>query len=136
MVLSDEQNQCKWLNIEQFYYQHSNNMTPWASSPAENVSRNGVTFCYHHSVVIQHLVSDWLLTFWSNMLFFYTYIGSIMSGSKDRCEEIRSDTNSFIWCFFIPSTYVLLSVGNSCVMFILTGFPNSPEVNIFLYYKV
>jgi hypothetical protein len=39
---------------------HSNGMTSCQSSSAENVSCNVAPFFYHHSVVIQHLVSDTL----------------------------------------------------------------------------
>jgi hypothetical protein len=41
---------------------HPNDMTSCQSSSAENVSCNVVPFFYHHSVVIQHLVSDRLLS--------------------------------------------------------------------------
>jgi len=41
---------------------HSNDMTSCQSSSAENVSCNVVLFFYHHSVVIQHLVLDRLLS--------------------------------------------------------------------------
>jgi hypothetical protein len=37
---------------------HSNDMASWQSSSAENVSCNVAPFFYHHSVVIQHFVSD------------------------------------------------------------------------------
>ena len=40
------------------FLSHSNDMTSWQSSSAENVSCNVAPFFYHHSVVIQHLVSD------------------------------------------------------------------------------
>jgi len=133
MVLSDEQtNVNDWIsnsfitNIpiiwhhEQVVGQSTSRATVW---------RSAITTVWWYNILYQtgYLLFDQICK--KN----YTYIGSIMSGSKDRCEEIRSDTNSFIWCFFIPSTYVLLSAGDSCVMFILTGFPNSPEVNIFSY---
>jgi hypothetical protein len=39
---------------------HSNDMTSWQSSSAENVSCNVVPFFYRHIVVIQHLVADGL----------------------------------------------------------------------------
>jgi hypothetical protein len=39
---------------------HSNDMTSCQSSSTENVSCNVAPFFYHHSVVIQHLVSDTL----------------------------------------------------------------------------
>jgi hypothetical protein len=42
------------------FVSHSNGMTSCQSSLAENVSCNVVPFFYHHSVVIQHLVSDTL----------------------------------------------------------------------------
>ena len=42
------------------FVSHSNDMTSWQSSTAENISWNVVPFFYHHSVVIQHLVSDTL----------------------------------------------------------------------------
>ena len=38
----------------------SNDMTSFQNISAENVSCNVPLFFYHHSVVIQHLVSDWL----------------------------------------------------------------------------
>ena len=41
---------------------HSNDMTSWQNSSAEKISCNVVPFFYHHSVVIQHLVSDRLLS--------------------------------------------------------------------------
>jgi hypothetical protein len=41
---------------------HSNEMTSWQSSSAEKMSCNIVPFFYHHSVVIQHLVSDMRLS--------------------------------------------------------------------------
>ena len=41
-----------------FFVSHSNDMTSCQSSSAENVSCNVAPFYYHHSVVIQHLVSD------------------------------------------------------------------------------
>jgi hypothetical protein len=37
---------------------HSNGMTSCQSSSTENVSRNVAPFFYHHSVVIQHLLSN------------------------------------------------------------------------------
>ena len=40
------------------FVSHSNDMTSCQSSSAENVSCNVTPFFYHHSVVIQHLVSD------------------------------------------------------------------------------
>ena len=40
------------------FVSHSNDMTSCQSSSAENVSCNVASFLYHHSVVIQHLVSD------------------------------------------------------------------------------
>jgi hypothetical protein len=40
------------------FVSHSNDMTSCQSSSAENVSCNVAPFFYHHSVVIQHLVSD------------------------------------------------------------------------------
>jgi len=42
------------------FVSQSNDMTLWQSSSAENVSCNVAPFFYHHSVVIQHLVSDTL----------------------------------------------------------------------------
>jgi hypothetical protein len=42
------------------FVSHSNVMTSCQRSSAENVSCNVVPFFYHHSVVIQHLVSDTL----------------------------------------------------------------------------
>ena len=42
------------------FVSHSNDMTSCQSSSAENVSCNVAPFFYHHSVVIQHLVSDTL----------------------------------------------------------------------------
>jgi len=42
------------------FVSHSNDMTSFQSSSAENVSCNVVPFFYHYSVVIQHLVSDTL----------------------------------------------------------------------------
>jgi hypothetical protein len=44
------------------FVSHSNDMTSCQSSSAENVSCNVAPFFYHHSVVIQHLVSDKLLS--------------------------------------------------------------------------
>jgi len=41
---------------------HSNDMTLWKNSSAENVPCNVAPFFYHHSVVIQHLVSDRLFS--------------------------------------------------------------------------
>ena len=40
------------------FVSHSNGMTSCQSSSAKNVTCNVVPFFYHHSVVIQHLVSD------------------------------------------------------------------------------
>ena len=40
------------------FVSHSNGMTSCQSSSAENVSCNVAPFFYHHTVVIQHLVSD------------------------------------------------------------------------------
>ena len=40
------------------FVSHSNDMTSCQSSSAENVSCNVAPFFYHHSVVIQHLVSN------------------------------------------------------------------------------
>jgi hypothetical protein len=40
------------------FVSHSNDMTSCQSSSVENVSCNVPPFFYHHSVVIQHLVSD------------------------------------------------------------------------------
>ena len=42
------------------FVSHSNDMTSCQSSSEENVSCNVAPFFYHHSVVIQHLVSDTL----------------------------------------------------------------------------
>ena len=42
------------------FVSHSNGMTSCQSSSAENVSCNVAPFFYHHSVVIQDLVSDTL----------------------------------------------------------------------------
>jgi hypothetical protein len=42
------------------FVSHSNDMTSCQSSSAENVSCNVAPFFYHHSVVMQHLVSDTL----------------------------------------------------------------------------
>ena len=42
------------------FVSHSNGMTSCQSSSAANVSCNVAPFFYHHSVVIQHLVSDTL----------------------------------------------------------------------------
>jgi hypothetical protein len=42
------------------FVSHSNVMTSCQSSSADNVSCNVAPFFYHHSVVIQHLVSDTL----------------------------------------------------------------------------
>jgi hypothetical protein len=42
------------------FVSHSNGMTSCQSSSAEYVSCNVAPFFYHHSVVIQHLVSDTL----------------------------------------------------------------------------
>jgi hypothetical protein len=44
------------------FVSHSNDMMSCQSSSAENVSCNVGPFFYHHSVVIQHLVSDRLLS--------------------------------------------------------------------------
>ena len=44
------------------FFPHSNNMTSWKNSSAEKISCNVAPFFYHHSVVIQHLVSDRLLS--------------------------------------------------------------------------
>ena len=50
-----------FTNVRLLYFViHSNGMTSCQSSSAENVSCNVVPFFYHHSVVIQHLVSDTL----------------------------------------------------------------------------
>ena len=52
---------CTFTNVRLLYFvSHSNYMTSCQSSSAENVSYNIVPFFYHHSVVIQHLVSDTL----------------------------------------------------------------------------
>ena len=40
------------------FVSHSNGMTSCQSSSAENVSCNVAPFFYHHTMVIQHLVSD------------------------------------------------------------------------------
>ena len=40
------------------FVSHSNGMTSCQSSSTENVSRNVAPFFYHHSVVIQHLLSN------------------------------------------------------------------------------
>jgi hypothetical protein len=40
----------------------SNDMTSCQSSSAENVLCNVVLFFYHHKILIQHLVSDMLLS--------------------------------------------------------------------------
>ena len=42
------------------FVSHSNDMTSCQSSSEENVSCNVAPFFYHHSVVIQHIVSDTL----------------------------------------------------------------------------
>jgi hypothetical protein len=48
-----------YINVRLLYLViYSNGMTSCQSSSAENVSCNVVPFFYHHSVVIQHLVSD------------------------------------------------------------------------------
>jgi hypothetical protein len=39
---------------------HSNDMTSWQNSSEEKISCNVAPFFYHHSVVIQHFVSDTL----------------------------------------------------------------------------
>jgi len=41
---------------------YSNDMTSWQSSSAEKISLNVAPFFYHHSVVIQNLVSDRILS--------------------------------------------------------------------------
>ena len=41
---------------------HSNDISSWQSSSAEKISLNVVPFFYHHSVVIQNLVSDRILS--------------------------------------------------------------------------
>jgi hypothetical protein len=43
-----------------FFTPHSNDMTSLQNSSAENITCNVAPFFYHHSVVIQHLVSDTL----------------------------------------------------------------------------
>ena len=40
------------------FVSHSNDMTSYQSSSAENVSCNVAPFFYHHSMVIQNIVSD------------------------------------------------------------------------------
>jgi len=50
-----------WINEHWTLFSlHSNTMTSCTSSPAENVLCNIAPFFYHHSVGIQHLVSDTL----------------------------------------------------------------------------
>ena len=50
---------CSFTNVRLLcFVSHSNDMTTCQSSSAENVSCNVVPFFYHHSVMIQHLVSD------------------------------------------------------------------------------
>jgi hypothetical protein len=51
-----------FVNVAHIYMftPHSNDMTSCQSSSAENISCNVALFFYHHSVVIQHLVSDTL----------------------------------------------------------------------------
>jgi hypothetical protein len=52
---------CSFTNVKLLcFVSHSNDMTSCQSSSTENVSCNIAPFCYHHSVVIQHLVSDTL----------------------------------------------------------------------------
>jgi hypothetical protein len=51
------------------FVSHSNDMTSCQSSLAENVSCNVAPFFYHHSVVIQHLVSDRLLSLISKKMY-------------------------------------------------------------------
>ena len=41
-----------------YFVSHFNDMTSCQSSSTENVSCNVAPFFYHHTVVIQHLVSD------------------------------------------------------------------------------
>ena len=53
---------CNTLLALMCFLPHSNDMTSWQSSSAEKVSCNVAPFFYHHSVVIQHLVSDRLLS--------------------------------------------------------------------------
>ena len=48
------------------FVSHSNDVMSCQSSSAENVSCNVAPFFYHHSVVIQHLASDRLLSLISN----------------------------------------------------------------------
>jgi hypothetical protein len=52
---------CSFTNVTLLcFVLHSNDMTSWQSSSAENVSCNVAPFFYHHSVVMQHLISDTL----------------------------------------------------------------------------
>ena len=46
------------LSTLMFSSPDSNDMTSWKRKSAENVSCNVAQFFYHHSVVIQHLLSD------------------------------------------------------------------------------
>jgi hypothetical protein len=59
---------------------HSNDVTSWQNSSAEKISCNVMPFFYHHSVVIQHIVSDRLLSL----------------NSKENCGHKRMVHNYFV----------------------------------------
>jgi hypothetical protein len=48
---------------------HSNDMTLWQNKSAGRISCNLAPFFYHHSVVIQHLVSDVRKTYYIHSVF-------------------------------------------------------------------
>ena len=59
---------------------HSNDVTSSQNSSAEKISCNVTPFFYHHTVVIQHLVSDRLLSL----------------NSKENCGHKRMVPNYFV----------------------------------------
>jgi hypothetical protein len=105
---------------------HSNDMTSWQSSSAGNVSCNVMLFFYHHSVVIQRLVSDTLYQIGDFLKFqrktyimldkwFYLYIlGTICCpvdcGTACKLPVKPPGSGKFIYISWVLSVVLLIVV--------------------------
>jgi hypothetical protein len=93
---------------------HSNDMTSWQNSSAEKISCNVAPFFYHHSVVIQHLVSDTLYqTGYAQNMYRNTTISKF--GELNEISTKLSTKKSLWICHLALTTPVIVLLAHLCL---------------------
>jgi hypothetical protein len=81
---------------------HYSDMTSWQNSSAEKISCNVAPFFYHHSVVIQHFVSDHKIVVSPRVLYkFVNLISTLVICLKLVFIEILDKLITYIVCWYM-----------------------------------